>query len=114
MASFTDPVDKPGLGLPSDWCSIPAPHQWFDATPILSRQPVRHFPEHDMVDVPERGRSEVRVLVESRPAPQLAVQAIHHIDLGKIMVTREDLRQSVRECLGLLFGYGRDDRHPPA
>lgn len=114
MASFTDPVDKPGLGLPSDWCSIPAPHQWFDAAPILSRQPVRHFPEHDMIDVPERGRSEVRVLVEGCPAPQLAVQAVHHIDLGKIMITREDLRQSVRECLGLLFGYGRDDRHPPA
>jgi hypothetical protein len=38
MASFTDPVDKPGLGLPSDRCSIPAPHQWFDAAPILYRQ----------------------------------------------------------------------------
>jgi hypothetical protein len=62
MASFTNPVDKPGLGLPSDWCSIPAPHQWFDAASIFSRQPVRHFPEHDVIDVPERGRSEVRVL----------------------------------------------------
>jgi hypothetical protein len=75
---------------------------------------VRHFPEHDIIDVPERGRSEVRVLVEGRPAPQLAVQAVHHVNLGKIMITREGHRQSVRECLGLLFGYGRDDRHPSA
>lgn len=67
-----------------------------------------------MIDVPERGRSKVRVLVEGRPSPQLAVQAVHHIDFSKIVITREDLRQSVRECLGPLFGYGRDDRHPPA
>jgi hypothetical protein len=114
MASFIDPVDKPGLGLPSDRCSMPAPHQWFDAAPILSRQPMRHFPEHDMIDVPEYGRSEIRVLVEGHPAPQLAFQAVYHVNLDKIMITREDHRQSVRECLGLLFGYGRDDRHSSA
>ena len=84
MTSFTDPVDKPGLGLPSGWWSVPIPHQWFDATPVLLRQPMRHFPKHNMIDVSERGRGEVRVFVERRPAPQLAVQAVH---LGKIMLT---------------------------
>jgi hypothetical protein len=29
-----------------------------------------------MIDVSERGRGEVRVFVERRPAPQLAVQAV--------------------------------------
>src|SRR5450756_2342879 len=111
-ASFTDLVDKPGLGLPIGCHSIPIPHQRFDTASILPREPVRHFPEHDMINVLERGRSEVRVLVEGRPTPQLAVQAVHHVDLSKIMITREGFRQSVCECLGLLFGYGRDDRHP--
>jgi hypothetical protein len=31
-----DPVDKPGLGLPSNWCS--APHQWFDAASFVCLQ----------------------------------------------------------------------------
>src|ERR1700752_3047670 len=67
MTSFTDPVDKPGLGLPCGWWSVPIPHQWFDATPVLLRQPMRHFPEHNMIDVSERGRGEVRVFVDAQP-----------------------------------------------
>src|SRR6202048_3468326 len=34
MASFTDPVDKPGLGLPSGSRAVPISHPWVDWTPI--------------------------------------------------------------------------------
>lgn len=99
MASFTVPVDKPGLGSPA----AGGRYQFRisgDAAPILLRQPMRHFPEHNMIDVSERGRGEVRVFVERRPVPNWRSTIS---TFRKIMITREGLRQFVRKCFGILF-----------
>lgn len=109
VSTFTRPVDKPGFRLACRRCPAPVPHQGFDARPVFSGQPVRQFPEHDMVDAPERTRCEVGELVESRPSRQLTVQAVDHVDLAKVMIAGENLGQFASERLGLLLGYRRDD-----
>src|SRR6218665_1334449 len=66
-----------------------------------------------MVDAPEGACCEVGELVERRPSRQLAVQAVHHVDLANIMIAGKGLGQSASKRLGLFLGYRRDDGHVP-
>ena len=72
---------------------------------------MRQFPEHDVVDAPEAACCEVGELVEGRPSRQLAVQAVHHVDLANIMIAGKGLGQSANKRLCLFLGYCRDDGH---
>lgn len=93
------------------WSPVPFPHQRHDAGPIFVPQPVRHFPEYDMVDAPEDVRREVGELIERRPARQLAVQGSDHIDRTDTMIAGEGFGKFANKPLGLFLGYGRDDGH---
>lgn len=66
-----------------------------------------------MVDVPEGACCEVGELVEGRPPRQLAVQAVHHVNLANIMIAGKGLGQFANKRLGLFLGYRRDDGHVP-
>ena len=51
--AFTTTIHEQGFGLARLWDPESFPHQGFDAGSVLVSQPMRHFPEHDMVDAPK-------------------------------------------------------------
>jgi len=53
IALIASTVDQPRLRLAGFRHAVPFTHQRLDTGPVLLRQPVRHFPEHDGVDAPE-------------------------------------------------------------
>ena len=110
---FTSTVDQPGLRLAGSRGAVPFSHQRSDTRAVFPRQPVRQFPEHDMVDMPECARGEVGELIERCPTCQLTVQAVDHVHHGNIMITGKRLDQSMDEGLGFLLGYRRDYGHTP-
>jgi hypothetical protein len=111
IATFSPTVNEPGFRLARFRGLVPFPHQRLDAGSVFVPQPVRQLPEHDMVDVPEYGRSEVGELVERCPTGQLPVEASDHVDRADTMIAGEGLGQFANKPLGLLLGYRRDDRH---
>ncbi len=96
------------------WHPVPLPHQRLDPGTIFACQPVRQFPEHDLVDAPECARCEVGELVERRPARQLTVQAGDHVHRGNFVITGERFDQSVTEGPGFLSGDRGDHGHASA
>lgn len=69
-------------------------------------QPMRHFPEHYMVDATEYICPEVGELVERRPSHQLAVQAGEYVDRSTdTMIAGKDFGEPANKPLGLFLGY---------
>lgn len=72
---------------------------------------MRHFPEHDCVDVLESTRCEVRELIECRPSHQLAVQLAYHVGFANIMIARKGFGQFASKRHRLFSGYRCNDAH---
>src|ERR1700759_1047215 len=113
-ALITSFAGQPGFGPTGFWCAIPFSQQWLDARAVFPPQPVRHFPEHNVVDALEYARCVVGELVERSPARQLAVQGSDHVHRGRMMIAGERIDQSPREGLCFHLRYRRDYGHASA